>query len=182
MLFPGCESSIEVGGIMKLSWGVETRYIRVRQSSNLTLVRLARRQLVRFLYKVSEMYTNTVVQQWNFSFFFLLPSSGTHWSYVFCRGRVDNESDALLIYYAAGTTTHHGAARSLATIAVTFMASLSFHARHPGVPISWLYLYLALNFSKFHKIWKQMIWEIRSTFLLYVNMPNFFWHTTFENP
>ena len=106
MLFPGCESSIEVGGIMKLSWGVETRYIRVRQSSNLTLVRLARRQLVRFLYKVSEMYTNTVVQQWIFSFFFQLPSSGTHWSYVFCRGRVDNESDALLIYYAAGTRTH----------------------------------------------------------------------------
>ena len=137
MLFPGCESSIEVGGIMKLSWGVETRYIRVRQSSNLTLVRLARRQLVRFLYKVSEMYTNTVVQQWIFSFFFLLPSSGTHWSYVFCRGRVDNESDALLIYYAAGkkrATLQRSRATPCWPPRLSLLWPLSFHSRHP-VPI-----------------------------------------------
>ena len=153
MLFPGCESSIEVGGIMKLSWGVETRYIRVRQSSNLTLVRLARRQLVRFLYKVSEMYTNTVVQQWIFSFFFsFLPWGPIDHTFSAEDELIMNRMPSwFTTRLERGRTARHENARSLATIAVTFMASLSFHARHPGVPISWLYW--APNLSKFHTLW-----------------------------
>ena len=68
------------------------------------------------------------------SFFFLAAASvlsktasslsfGTHWSYVvFCRGRVDNESDGLLIYYTL--------AAACITMTVTFMASNSFPHLH----------------------------------------------------